>query len=174
MDSFATSQVLYGSAQRIIRYRDDKMDYFPGIFNEKGDAEPIVVDDRYSFMLYHRLNGSSTSRVARTGFGDSAGWLQNVYAVGLYSFWDMRKLNTLQDEMQMLLMGRIPGRLDVRHEKDIAEISINWGNTVFNNQQIYESEYNTARFNIPSNFSMLMMNYTVSIIFNPDCYKRCP
>lgn len=163
------AQKCYSLAQSVLRNQGSEVEVLPGEVNKDGEIVYVGLDDVYSLITYHKLSSIATTQLPN-GRGDNPGDLQNNYQLSLVAYWDRKKLNAMPDEMLLLLQSRWP-RILVG--ADIKTGTANFGATITNSLQIFNTEYQGTKFRLPANHSLMQINYTLSITFNPLCIPKC-
>lgn len=164
-------QALYGIAQSVYRIVGTERETLPCVVSKDGEGKYVGIDDIKSIIGYHKMNTVSTTTLAN-GRGDNHGDLTNTFGLGFYLFWSRVRFNKMPDEFLMLVQSRWPVIIKGMPDIKIAKVKI--GNTNTNTLQIYSQEYTEPSPKLPANVSLMQINYSIELTFNPDCLPGCP
>lgn len=171
LKGFTSDQDLYGLAQSVLRVVGSEKELLPCVVGKEGEGEYVGIDDIKSIIGYHKLN-TVTSSILTNGRGDNHGDIINTFGMGFFLFWNRARFDKKPDELLMLVQSRWP--VIIKGMPDIKIAKVKMGNINTNTLQIYNQEYQEANPKLPPNVSLMQVNYTIELTFNPDCLPGCP
>src|SRR6186713_2829524 len=167
------NEVFFGIAETVIRQSGNIQERMPGIVNYNGEIKYAGIDDVNSLMVYFK-NASATIANTRNGFGDRLGDFRNVFSVGMYVYWDTKRIKLSVDEMLMMMQSRLPNAIiGIENAKTVLLIPITANTNTF---QIYLQEYGSGEGirPLPESKRIMQFNFNIEITFNPECFRKCP
>ena len=175
LDGIHKEEIILGIAQSVHRTKSSGVvEFIPGIV-ELGSDEAIYagVDDLNSLIVYHKVNAASLTygRQANAGFGDGRR-NEDIFSCFLFALWDTRKLKVYPADMVLLLRSRMP--VKVIGVPGLNDVNVSMNNAILNTKQVFDSEYSLdENYLLPAYISMIQVNYTIQLKYDPDCASKC-
>lgn len=143
---------------------------FPGIFEQGGRYAGI--DDRESFILYHKAGAVTIAELPRSGYGDSrTKYVTGTYGMNMIVWFNPKTCCINSDEILLALMAAIPESLDVA---DYSAVNLRINSAILNQQQVFQNEYKGVQYFLNPESSLLSIGYTIEGRFRKDCFNFCP
>ena len=131
------------------------------------DGAYIGVDDTYPMQAYHKqLSIASVPVVARSGYGDSEGYMQNTYGMAIIIYFDEKKLQIAVDELYTFIQSQISGIIKAEGFKSIR-IAVN--NAILNDEQVWRQEYGNVKFPLSGSQRLIQIGYSVQATLDKKC-----
>jgi len=147
--------------------RSDKKQ--PVVYGIK-EGVSVSVDDKYSVIIYHKLNTLNVSYKANEGYGRGVGVNINTYGNMMIVFLNRKRLAWTVDELFTYLQASIPNFFTLEPYKQII-FKIN--SAVLNDETVWAQEYSES-YRLPPEHNLFQINYTVEAAFEKDCFINCP
>lgn len=148
----------------------------------KGDAiVPLIVgndgemifpgpDDIEKAIIYHKHNAIGTKLSTKKGTGDNPNEFVNAYSMSMIVYVDRQKLKLRPDEFFLFIQANIPYQISM---SPYTQILTQINTVILNSQQVYDSEFKGVENKLPSNHSLLQINYTIESMFKQQCFEKC-
>lgn len=129
------------------------------------------IDDVHPLVAYHKLISLNSSVIARSGYGDSAGYIKNAYSLALVVFVNRGKCKLYQDQVLLAIQANLPDLIDAPPYKSVQVIM---GRVDLDSETVYGQEYTNARYKLGTDQYLFRINYTIETTFKKGCFHRCP
>lgn len=146
-----------------------KPDRFPGVVKKGGEIRYVGIDDKYSVLLYHKLNSVSVKTDPRRGFGNSTGPINNSYSISLVVYNNRKKTKQFADELSSLIQSQFPDTVKL---EPYQSINIFFNSVILNDLQVWQQEY-SIEYQLPPDHNLFQINYTVEATFLKGCFITC-
>lgn len=132
----------------------------------------VGVDDVFPARVYHKISSFSTGVKPGTGTGRSVGFIVNTYSMGIVVFLDGPKSGLYPDELIMRIQASFP---DVVRFTGFEAVNIRFSGAVLDSRIVYATEYaNMDTYRLKAEQYLFRINYNVEMVFDKDCFKKCP
>ena len=136
----------------------------------------VAVDDKYSVILYHKLNTLNVSYKAKEGYGRGLGVIVNSYGCQMIIFLNRKRLAWTVDELFTYLQASIPNILLQQNGQTLEpykQIIFQITSAVLNDETVWAQEYSES-YRLPPEHNLFQIKYTVEAAFEKDCFINCP
>jgi hypothetical protein len=170
----------FGIAETIIDVQNDettgqpKTIRYPAIINDDGDATMITPDDKYSLMLYHRLETVVNSVVPpKQSFGRSV-QISEVNNLSIIVFAFRNKVRRTSYWLEAAMKNKFPDTIKVTDNasKLLSQANVRLATSNFDKLSLLQREYSEINLNY-SQLSMFEMKYRLETTFTKGCMDNC-
>lgn len=169
---FSCSKVFEGTKLNEVAenaHREGMTGSFPVIFDDRGSARYIGIDEDFPAIIYHRITAINFTP-ATSSYGDRAAQVTTA-SMRLVMYFDRRRINMSADEMVLFLHANFPRQLKI---PKFGTVVVTIQNATPNNLQAFGNEYPGVTYFLKPEFSLINLNYTIESDVDPRCFKDCP
>lgn len=169
--TFALSS-LNGIAYPLLKEKDNSL---PATIDNKGNATYVGIDDKYSFMVYHKVMTTVPKKADATRqFGDGNKTTQVTNKMSLVVFANREKLKITQEVLANYILASLPTNIDktILSKERLSECSIDVLEVNFNSSALFKREY--LKESVLKPHQMLFeVSYQIVYSFNSTCINTC-
>lgn len=125
------------------------------------DERPVTYDDSFAMQVYHKVGAVKITY--KGGYGNNNN-TTNTFAMSAIVFNNEKKTKLRSDEIAMIIQARL--------SNITSDVTPN--DFILNTDVILATEYRGHDNRLPSNMSLMQLNYTVAITFKSGCFDLCP
>lgn len=160
----------FGLAKQVQVEGEDNI-LMPVIYSDGKEIDPII-DDRYSFQIYHRITSTSYGVSETVQAGDEFQFLDETTTVRALVYSNGNSVKLTENDLAYLLMV---GLTMVIKEDELKNLGVNNITVLpsgadFNSRAVFAAEYGTdALFKINPEDNYFAFTYTVKMTANKNC-----
>lgn len=163
---------VYGLAEAVTIKTGSDTKTIPGIVANDGEIKEVSPDDLQSVIIYHKAVGLvSRPSTKIKGYGSDPNATDNLYTIAMIVWLDRKKTNLRPDELFLYIQANFPIRLQI---EPYVYVAFQINNAILNGQQVYDSEFKGVVNKLPSNQTLMQINYTIESTFKIKCFEKCP
>ena len=146
----------------------------PCIVDNDGQATSVIINDVYPMQIYHKTI-SIRYNEAENNYGKPGNTTEEEANMQLVFIGNRNKLNLTKENIIALLAVFFPKNVKTTDvsSPDFLSCSISIGTAELNTRTVYNNEYGNIDFNLPPNYVMMSLPYTVVTSYNKSCIVVC-
>lgn len=125
------------------------------------DERPVAYDDDFALQMYHKVN--SVKITYKGGYGNNNN-TTNTFTMSAIVFNNEKSTKLRADEIAMIIQAKLSNIT-----ADVTPTEF-----ILNTDVILATEYRGHNIHLPTNMSLMQINYTVAITFKSGCFDLCP
>lgn len=147
---------------------------FPSIIDADGEVTMIDVDDAFSMILYHKIDGITNSLDVRTATGRSRGNLVEAANMTLMLFAFRRKTRKEAWWFEAVIKDKLPDTLNIAdgNNKPLQNSIIKIGNSSYDKLSLLQREYSSVQLNYPD-LVVMELKYIIQSTWQKGCFANC-
>jgi len=161
---------LYSITEHVAK--DDKM--IPAIIKD-GEADYVIYDDRFDFVVYHRLENIGYTLVKSSGYGDSVNNKQAVYNMALYVSFNSDKI-AAHELIEAINTAFVTNLTSAQNQKlSLLSATIETTGAVAQSKEnnLLNSEFQISGNEILPKITMARIRYTITTTARLACVNPC-
>lgn len=168
---------VYGIAEPSLTNRSEGEAIQPCTINLDGEGTPVVYDDSYSLVMYHRIFSEGIAPLANRQFGNKAtDWVRTSSDMELVVFAHRTKTKmnprTLAAQIFYLMPAAQTPIYDTSNNK-IATTVVLPININFDSNAIFSRDYRGAEYFISESLMLFSIRYTIESDIRKECFNIC-
>lgn len=147
---------------------------YPAIVDNDGEVRMIDIDDGYSIILYHKVEGIVNSMVARKGYGDESGGQLETANMSLMLFAWRNKIRRPAWWFEAVIKDQVfeTMKLETRDLGVLQRSKVIIGNSSFDKLSILQREFSEIELNYP-NLIAIEIKYRIESNWKKGCFSSC-
>jgi hypothetical protein len=163
-----------GIAELMTEVDGDQEQTVPCIAEDNGDTEKLIIDDKYSFQLYHRHVGSSFEDTPESDFGDRNS-RKEIAQMLMIIIGDRSRLKLNKEDIITGISLGMPLEMTkaFRETNSLQSVNIIQGEFNLDRNSVYDAEYNVSENMLKTNTIFLAFPYQIETIALTSCIQIC-
>ena len=164
----------YGIADPIKTVVNDAEMMNYNYIDNNGEAESVVMDDRYPFVIFHRVMNISYKN-ADPEYGDSGETMEETADMRLVFFGQRLRMKTRPENVIAAIAMNIPKEFTAT---DISALQINslvveMGDVNHDPYQVWNDNFQGTEFALDTDTVGVAISYRIVSTFNKCCFSIC-
>lgn len=147
----------------------------PMVVSNSGQGTSVVVDDNYTFQIYHRHISSTHADLPSTSFGSGMNSVRESANMRLVIIADRERLEESKSDLIAGVVFGFPDQFTDANTSTysyVEQVNVQVTNSNLDSIAVYQDEYGLEG-QLPPNYVMAAIDYEMTIDVNKNCYTLC-